>query len=127
MEADFQRYSAEVFVELNRELQAWGAAWMRGGSAELGRFYMEDATLTLVDGTRVSGREEITRRLRAFAPASGSFHSGVYDFALGGTLAYTRGWFQVDGATPAHGEIVTVFRERSGRWQILYQTFVDRE
>lgn len=127
---DNARYNAEVFRTVNETMSEWRDAWSAERPEALSRFYARDAVVTVPDGSRVLGAPQAEAAVAEAFPAGGELQTSIGDFALGGTLAYTMGWFRYT-SHPVGGELreqvgthVVVFRRHGRRWLILRQAFL---
>lgn len=127
---DNARYSAEVFRTVNETMSDWRDAWSAEWPEGLARFYAREAVVTLPDGSRVLGPSQVETAVVEIFPSEGDLETGIDDFALGGTLAYSMGWFRYT-SHPAGGELyeqvgthVVVFRRHGRRWLIHRQAFL---
>jgi ketosteroid isomerase-like protein len=124
------RATAEAFQTVNREMGNWRDAWHSNQTSELNGFYTRDASITLPDGTRLVGSRQIPASLLDHFPAHGELQTGINEFSIGGTLAFSMGWFRYS-AHRTGGELqqmqgthVAVFRRVGRRWLIQHQAFL---
>lgn len=129
MRAEQRRYTGEVLRELDGMMKAWRTAWDRGDDREIAKMYAENAAVVLPDRTRLSGRDEIEQRLRTELNTVGPIQTGITDFELGGTLAFSMGWFTYDtedesGYHVVRGRHIIALRRQGRSWRVLTQVFV---
>lgn len=127
---EHMRATAEVFRTVNSEMGEWRGAWHSNQADELARFYTRDASVTLPDGSRLVGPSQIQTSLLERFPSEGELQTGINEFSMGGTLAFSMGWFRYS-AHPLGGELqqiqgthVAVFRRVGRRWLIQHQAFL---